>query len=268
MKVYDVYDKNSKILDHGRNIFKTTEKYLANFPEQYSKCYKRNLETLELIKADRLSDTSQAGLYNPEANTIVFSHNYSLGYELFHMASNDMVSKQLAFESKLCVENGLIKGMTEYHHMKAYSLKNPEAYSFEVFAVMMLEHIPNIFESFFVPREKGIFSVCPSKKDMYTLLCSLDLYNEMTCDYLSQLYAEEDGSIDLIEIVRTIKHVIDSLISIELSLYSDRAELINYADKFMDLINSDFISEIVREFYPRYDRYADKQIKKRIRERD
>lgn len=208
MKVYDVYDKDSKILDHGRNIFKTTEKYLANFPEQYSKCYKRNLETLELIKVDRLSDTSQAGL------------------------------------------------------------KNPEAYSFEVFAVMMLEHIPNIFESFFVPREKGIFSVFPSKKDMYTLLCSLDLYNEMTCDYLSQLYAGEDGSIDLIEIVRTIKHVIDSLISIELSLYSDRAELINYADKFMDLINSDFISEIVREFYPRYDRYADKQIKKRIRERD
>ena len=27
MKVYDVYDRNSNILDNGKNIFKTVEKY-------------------------------------------------------------------------------------------------------------------------------------------------------------------------------------------------------------------------------------------------
>ncbi len=267
MKVFEVYDKDSIILDRGKNVFKATEAYLAKFPEHYSTCYKQNLETLELIKVDRLDDKSQAGIYNPEANTIVFAKNFSLGHELFHMASNNRVIKQFAFESKLYVENGLIEGMTEYHHMHAYNLKQPGSYSFEVFAVMMLEEIPNIFESFFVPKEKGIFSICPSKKDMYALLCSIDLYNELTLEYLSELYAGKEGEIDRTEIRRTIKHVIDSLISIELSLYSDKQALNHYSDKFMDLISSDFITDIVPYFYPGYIDYADKQIKKRIKER-
>ena len=268
MKVYEVYNRDSIILDHGKNIFKTTEAYLAKFPERYSACYKHNLETLELIKVDRLDDKSQVGIYNPEANTIVFAKNLSLGHELFHMVSNDTVSKQFAFESKLCIENGLIEGMTEYHHMKAYNLKEPGAYSFEVFAVMMLEEIPNVFESFFVPREKGILSICPNKKYVYALLCSLDLYNELTLEYLSELYAGEEASIDKNEIRRTIRHVLDSLISIELSRSDDKHELNCYGDKFMDLLSSSFVSDIVPAFYPGYANYADKQIKKRIRERD
>ena len=268
MKVHEIYDKNSAILDHGKNIFKTTETYLARFPEQYGECYRRNLETLELIKVDRLDDKSQVGIYNAEANIILFAKNFSLGHELFHMASNDTISKQYAFESKLCVENGLIEGMTEYHHMRAYDLKLPGAYSFEVFAVTMLEDIPNIFESYFIPKEKGIFSVCPNKKDMYALLCSLDLYNALTLEYLSELYSgDENPTIDKSEIRRTIKHVIDSLISIELSLHNDKRELNNYSDKFMDLLSSDFIADIVPYFYPSYISYADKQIKQRIKER-
>ena len=267
MKVYPVYNKDSKVLESGKNIFKMTEAYLQKFPEHYGECYRRNVETLELIKVDRLNDNSQVGIYNPEANTIVFSKNCSLGHELFHMVSYDSLMRQFAFESKLYVENGLIEGMTEYHHMMAYDLKEPGAYSFEVFAVMMLEDIPNIFESYFVPRAKGIFDICPSKRDMYALLCSLDLYNEMTLEYLSALYADEEATIDKKEMRRAIRHVIDSLISIKLSLCSDERELSYYSEKFMDLIDSNFVSDIVPAFYPHYADYAEKEIKKRIKGR-
>ena len=118
MKVYEIYNKDSNVLDHGKNIFKTTEKYLSKFPDSYSECYRKNISTLELIKVDRLPDSSELGIYNPEMNTIVFSKNYSLGHELMHLASSDREHQQLAFESGLCIENGL----NEYNNgLKLYN---------------------------------------------------------------------------------------------------------------------------------------------------
>ena len=267
MKVLEIYDKNSNILDHGKNIFKTTEKYLSNFPDDYSQCYRKNIQTLELIKVDRLDDKSEAGLYHPEANNIIFSKNFTLGPELIHMATNDIINKQFAFESSLCIEDGLIEGMTEYHHMKAYGLDKPGSYSFEVFTVMMIEHIPNVFKSFFMPKEKGIFDICSDKKYMYGLLYSLDRYNQMMLDFLSAEYNDNDLLIDKIEARRAIRHVIDNLISIELTIENDKNKLKAYSEKFMDLISSDLPGEIVPLFYSNYIKYADKEIKRMIKSR-
>ena len=267
MKVIEIYDKNSNILDHRKNVFKAMNKYMSRFPESYSRCYRKNLETLEIIKVDRLEDGSISGIYNPAANNIFFEKNYSLGHELFHMSSNDMDNEQFAFESKLCIEDGIIEGMTEYHHMKAYDLPLPGAYSFEVFTVTMMEDIPNIFESFFVPREKGIFDICKDRKAVYGFLYSLDSYNQLMMKYVGSYYGNEDILFDTTEARRAIRHTIDNLISIELSVEKDGKKLMEYADKFMDLINSNFVGDVLPELYANYVLYADKEIKKRIRNR-
>ena len=111
---------------------------------------------------------------------------------------------------------------------------------------MMLESIPDIFKSFFIPEEKGIFKVCPSKKYMYGLLYSLDKYDELMLDYLSQSYVDKDNIlIDLTEARMAIRHVIDNLIGIELTMENDDSKLEQYADKFMDLISSNLICDIM-----------------------
>ncbi len=267
MKVIEIYDKNSIILDHGKNVFKTMDYYLRKFPESYRKCYDKNLETLELLKVDRLNDASLNGLYIPEDNIIIFEKNYSLGHELFHMCSNDRDNEQFAFESALEIEDGLIEGMTEYHHMKAFGLKEPGAYSFEVFTVTMLENIPNLFESFFVPKTKGILDVCPNRKALYGLLYSLSMYNDMLLKYLAATYTDEDALFSMTEVKRTIKHTIDNLISIELTVEKNEHNLKEYSEKFMGLISSSFVGDVLPELYPNYDEYAEKQLKKRIKER-
>ena len=295
MKVIEIYDKNSIILDHGKNVFKTMDYYLRKFPESYRKCYDKNLETLELLKVDRLNDASlnavnkskqsfykylnktynnnsiglnyNYSLYIPEDNIIIFEKNYSLGHELFHMCSNDRDNEQFAFESALEIEDGLIEGMTEYHHMKAFGLKEPGAYSFEVFTVTMLENIPNLFESFFVPKTKGILDVCPNRKALYGLLYSLSMYNDMLLKYLAAAYTDEDALFSMTKAKRTIKHTIDNLISIELTVEKNEHNLKEYSEKFMGLISSSFVGDVLPELYPNYDEYAEKQLKKRIKER-
>ena len=267
MKVIEIYDRHSNILDHGKNVFKTMDKYMRKYPENYRRCYQENLVTLEILKVDRLNDPSLSGIYNPEANNIVFEKNYSLGHELFHMCSNDRIREQFAFESGLGIEDGLIEGMTEYHHMKAYDFELPGAYSFEVFTVMMMENIENLFESFFVPREKGILDVCPDRKAMYGFLYSLNGYTNMLYEYLAADYGDIEADLSAREARRAVRHTIDNLISIELAVEKDRHKLKEYGDKFIDLISGEFIGDVLPELYPNYAVYAEKQIKKRIRNR-
>ena len=78
---------------------------------------------------------------------------------------------------------------------------------------------------------------------------------------------EEDEISFRAEARSAIRHTIDSLISIKLSLESNDKELNTYGDKFIDLINSSLPGKIPLEFYPKYKEYAEKQIKKRIRNR-
>ena len=267
MKVIEIYDRNSNILDNRKNIFKTLDKYMEKFPSSYRKCYDENVRSLELFKVDRIGDGAQSGIYNPEDNTIAFGKCYALGHELIHMATNDREKSQFAFESKMAIENGMIEGMTEYHHMQAFDLKLPGAYSFEVFTVMMLEDIPNLFESFFVPRENGILDICSDKKNVYSLLWSLENYNQMSTDAVEASAAGNEVLIDRVETRRCIRHVMDSLIAIKLLQTSDKKELETWGDKFIDLIKSDLIGDITPAFYPQYKEYAEKMIKKRIRGR-
>jgi len=242
------------------------EIYLQKFPERYRYCYYRNLETLELFRIDSFLNSYKYGMYCLIENELFFSNKKAIGHELMHMASSDRIMRQFAFESNLNIEGGLVEGMTEYHHMMAYDLKKPGAYSFEVFTTMMLDDIPNVFESFFIPRERGIYDICPNKELVYHLLCALSLYTELTIGCVSP-HGEKKSFADLLEIGRDIRQTFDSLIDIKLSLCNNPVELKNYADKFMDLVKSDFMKNIGEYYFPNYQKYAEAIIDRKIRKR-
>ena len=179
VKIINVYDKNSNILCHGKNVFDTTKRYLYKFPKEYSECYYHNLNDLLLFEVDRMTDETMTAYYDSDANKIFYVDKNSLGQEMFHMASNDMVNNQYAFESKMDLEAGLIEGMTEYLAMKAYGLSKPGSYSFEVFCVqclkkflIYLDHILSqvimILLIYFLTKE--IFIVCYIHLMLITIL--------------------------------------------------------------------------------------------------
>lgn len=267
MKVIKVYDKNNDIRSYNRNIFKATESILAQFPYEYGDCYRHNLETLELLQVDKMRDPSLDGYYDDKSNKIFFNKKNSLGHEMFHMASNDLMNGNFAFESNMLIEAGLIEGMAEYFNMKAYDLDGPSAYPFEVFCVSMLEDIPHIFRPFFIPSSKDFISLFPNRRDIYSLLYSLDSYNEMYTQYLSELYCNQEITVDMALFKNTIKDVLSSLINIELSLEKDSHMLKKYDYKFMEYIGSDRLTTLFEEFYPKYYEYADKLMDKKIRKR-
>ena len=267
MKVIRVYDKDSDLRCYNRNIFKATESVLSEFPHEYGDCYRKNLETLELIQVDKFFDASMAGCYDNEANAIYFNKKAALGHEMFHMASNDLESETNAFSSKKAIELGLIEGMTEYFKMKAYDQDMPGAYPFEVFCVTMLEDIPNIFKSYFIPNHKEFISLFPNKRDIYSLLYSTDSYNKMYLDFLEADCAGKDPTIDMNLLRNTIKDAFNALVEIELSLEQDPHELKRYDYKFMEYVGSNRLGLLFQELYPRYYEYADKLIDKKIRKR-
>ena len=266
MKVIDVYDSNSDLKSYGKNIFTTTINYLKKFPSEYSRCFLNNLKTLELIKVNTI-DGVMTARYNTYENIIEFSNANALGHELFHMASNDLKSGLYAFESKMNIESGLIEGMTEYSCMKAYYLKYPRSYPFEVFTVMMLEDIPNIFRPYFVPSNRDLINLFPNRKDIYGLLYSLDAYNKIMLDYITSTYTDEDILIDIQEFAESVKYTIINLINIELSFEKDKEKLKAYRDKFMDLISSKWVYSNITEIYPNYLDMVNKEINKRIKRR-
>lgn len=267
MKVIKVYDKNSDIRCYNKNVFRATESILAQFPYEYGDCYRHNLETLELIYVDKMIDPSLDGYYNTEANVITFNNKGALGHEMFHMASNDLVNGNYAFESKMKIEAGLLEGMTEYFNMKAYNMDGPSAYPFEVFCVSMLEDIPNIFRPYFIPNSKDFIKLFPNRRDIYSLLYSLDAYNDMYLQYLEELYANQAITVDMNSFKDTIKDVFNNLVAIELSMVDDSAGLRKYGHKFMEYVGSDRLMTLFQEFYPKYYEYADKLIDKKIRKR-
>lgn len=221
MKVINIYDKNSDIRSYNRNIFRATESILKQFPKEYSNCYYKNLETLELIQVDKLSIASYLGYYDDDANVIFFREKSAMGHEMFHMASNDLENGTYAFQSKMGIENGLIEGMTEYFNTKAYNLEIPSAYQFEVFCITMLEDIPNIFRGYFIPNNKDFISLFPNKRDIYSLLYSSNIYNDKYSDYMDECYSGKDITCNFRELRQIIKHVLTSLVDIELSIEKD-----------------------------------------------
>ena len=264
MKVLGMYDKESEIRCFNKSAFLVMRNFFSRLPEEYGKCYFKNLETLKLLKVDEFNDDKIAGKYNSLGNVIMFSKNNSLGHELFHVASYDRSRDISAFEGHIDIEQGLIEGMTEYLFVKTYELSLACEYPFEVFCVKMLEDIPNLFKPYFIPSHEDFINLFPSKRSIYSLMYALNVYHEDALDYMASP-SGNDIQHTLYKIEEAIKGVIDSLISIELSRNTDDASLNRYADKFMDELTSKEVKDMMYWLCPKYSHYANKQINVKIR---
>ena len=255
--IIGIYTSEDNLRSYGKNIFDMMDKFMSRFPLEYRELFDRNLTTLYFRKCSNFCDNRLDGLYDSEHNTIYYINSIALSHELFHVASYNPSTKKSAFERNLDSDQGLLEGMTEYFRMKAYDLSNPVFYDFEVFAVMMLEEIEDIFKYYFIPNHDKFIKLFSSKKDIYSLLSSLDIYHLIyNCSY--------DDSSNRKDVKEAIRQVINSLINIELSMISDKDELIQYRDKFMDLIESKNVKDVLDLFYPKYCGYADTLIRRRI----
>lgn len=269
MQIIEIYDKNSDLRCHRKNIFKTMDIFMKRFPLEYRRLYDKNLDTLEIFKVDEIDRMTSNGVYDNKDNIILFTDSVALGHELFHMSSTDIDKGISAIESDMQYEEGIIEGITEYLYMLAYGLKKPDSYDFQVFAIRMLEHIPDLFKYYFIPNHKEFIRLFPNRKDIYNLIFSLDVYTERSNEYLENLCSSNESNrlIEINSAIKSIKDTINNLISIELSIEKDNTKLKEYSDKFMDLICSKDIDEMVGVLYPNYYEYATKQIKSRILKR-
>ena len=272
MQILEIYDKNSNLRCHGKNIFRTMDNFLGKYPLEYRILYDKNIETLQIFKCDTFDRKISNGYYDADDNIILYSDDISLGHELFHLASNDRDNGISSIESGMGYEHGIDEGMTEYLLMLAYGLTRPDCYEFQVFAIRMLENIPDLFKYYFIPNHKEFIKLFPNRKDIYNLIFSLDIYHEKNNDYLEYLCSNDEDDIknSLIDINlarKSIKEVINNLISIELSFEKSSVELKRYSDKFMDLIGSKDVALMLKVFYPEYYEYANTQIKTRILKR-
>ena len=170
MQVIKVYDKNSDLRCYGKNIFKTMNEFMNRFPLEFRKLYDKNLESLQFMKCDRLDSDAYNGTYDTRRNVVFFTKSNALAHEMFHVASYDAGRDVSGFECDVSLDQGLLEGMTEYFRMKAFNLSNPEDYNFEVFSVMMLENINDIFKHYFIPNHSEFIKLFPNKKDIYNLL--------------------------------------------------------------------------------------------------
>ena len=131
----------------------------------------------------------------------------------------------------------------------------------------MLENIPDLFRPYFIPNHKDFINLFSSRKDIYSLLYSLNTYNELSLDFLATTYTQEAILIDMDILINSIRDTFNNLISIELSMEKDNYKLDEYGDKFIDYLMSDSVRFILSELYPNYLKYAEKQINKKIRKK-
>lgn len=270
MKILEVYDKNSVLGCYGKNVFKTMNEFFSRFPREYGECYYDNLEMLKIMVTDNCYGSVATGGYHEESNTIIIQDYNSLGHELMHVAQYDRINKKSSIEvGDGMFERGLVEGVTEYLTMMAYGMSGTDSYPFEVFAVSMLDNgnVPFLFRPFFIPNHEEFIKLFPNRRDIYSLMYSLNYYFENMFDYMESVENHKDTMFDILLIRNAIRDTIDSLISIELSLEKDSIGLRMYEEKFMDLISSSDVAEDLKIFDPKYMVYAEKEIKKRIRKK-
>lgn len=123
----------------------------------------------------------------------------------------------------------------------------------------MLSDIDKVFESFFIPSYNNFVSLFPNKRDICSLMYSLDFYHNKI-----NMINEDTGDMEISRIDRAVKDTIDSLIDIELSFNKSVVEEKRYADKFMSLITDDDIDMMVSDVCCDYKGYAYNEIKKRV----
>ncbi len=267
MKVLKVYNKDSNLRSYGQNVFKATENLLATFPYEYGENYRKNLKDLEILYVDQFLDGELSGYYQNEANTIYFTDKNSVGHEMLHMASNDTTEHLNAFESKKGIEGALIEGMTEYFNVRTYGLMVPESYTFEVFCATMLDDIPGIFKPYFIPNDKEFIDLFPNKKDIYSLLYSLDVYHDIYTDFLAEDNAGKNPTINLQMFRKAVNDTVSALIDIKLSMESDPHMLRHFDYKLMEYVGSERFSYLFLAFYPKFYEYTDKLVDKKIRKK-
>lgn len=267
MKVLDIYGK--KDLDvltcNGGIASEIMDDFFSNFPKLYKDNYDKNGETLEIWKIDEHYSGATGGEYYDLHNLILLRKYSSLIHELMHMSSCDYITRNSAFfKSKQgpLFEMALVEGMTEYFASLALKSK-PTDYFFEVFTASMLDNIEGIFEPYFIPNHDRFISLFPNKKDIVSLMYSLNYYSNKTeAMALGEIEIDEDVVMTRIE--HSINDTIDSLINIQLSMKMGRKNDKLYGEKFMSLISGDDLVHYLGDFYDDYLDYANDQINKRI----
>ena len=266
MEILEVYDKTSDLRYMGKNIFDAMDMFFCLFPKKYSKNYYRNLKSLKLFKVDDFYDNELDGYYDMNNNTLFFSDVSVIGHELMHMASYDVVKGNYAFDNNdEDISNGFIEGMTEYLTIMLWGENYISSYYFETFCASMLSNIDGIIKSYFMPNYDNFINLFPNKKDIYSLMYSLGYYSLKTEKIVDVTDVDKIEVLDRLKIKEAIKNTINSLINIELSYEKDINNLIEYGDKFMDLITVDNVKEYLLNLCPEYLDYAYCQVKQRIR---
>lgn len=263
MKVLDIYNKDNLdlITYNGELICDLMDNFFSKYPIEYRKNYDMNIETLEMFRVDEMVDSFDNAQYVPSSNVLTFKSFAALPHEFMHMASADRINRCFAFcrdgEYSL-YENGLVEGMTEY---LSCVLKNgePDTYFFEYFVVSMLDKIDGIFKSFFIPSYNEFLKLFPNKRDIISLMYSLDFYHNAinTID-------DNTSDYDINRISESVKNVIDSLIDIEFSIDKNIKDRRIYGDKFMDLMSNSDLESILLDVCPEYKDYAYHEIKKKL----
>ena len=263
MKVLDIYGKKDLdlITYNGKDIRKLMDEFFLKFPNEYRKNYDNNLDTLEVQRVDEMLDVNDSAEYYPIGNVMMFKSFAGIPHEMMHMASSDRVNNKSAFFREgiySLYETGLVEGMTEYLSCIAKG-GEPDAYFFEYFSIEMLSSIDGIFRPYFIPSYDDFVSLFPNKKNICSLMYSLDYYH----DGISKI--DDNTSDRIISLIGdSVKSTIDSLIDIELSFDKSRHERKLYGDKFMDLISNMDLQMLVGDVCPDYLDYANHEIKKRI----
>lgn len=267
MKVLNIYSK--KDLDiltcNGVIVSKTMDNFFKKFPKTYRENYDKNLGSIEIWKVDEHYDGLTAGEYFEKHNVLLLTSFSSIVHELMHVASCDHITRNSAFckeKGQLLFEYALLEGMTEYLSSIAHE-STPTDYFFETFVVSMLSNIDGIFEPYFIPSYEKFIGLFPNKRDIISLMYSLNFYYNKNVEYT----CGHDGEIsdtDRAGIKHSICDIIDTLIDIQLSMKMRKKDDEIYASKFMDLLNCDVMDIYVGEYYGDYVDYANEQINKRV----
>lgn len=268
MRVLDVYSKEGldKLILEGKSLREIMDNFFMKFPKSYRENYDRNIETLEIWRVDDNIFSALNGEYMEYRNLLIFKNECSLVHELMHLSSYDSINDKTAFiktNNQFLYENALVEGMTEY--LAVMALKNkPVDYFFELFVVSMLSEIDNIFEYYFIPNADKFINLFPNKKDIISLMYSLNFYFEKIDELVDGKIFEDDYDLEIDRVGTSIINVIDSLIDIHMSFkYDDSANKI-YADKFMDQISNDDLFSYLSDFNDKYLGYANREINERV----
>lgn len=266
MKVLEVYSKKdlNMLTVKGKTVSKIMNDFFKNYPSEYRKNYDKNLETVQILKVDEFYTGAYGGEYSDFCNVLYFKKYYSIIHELMHMASCDYVTRRSSYErcdKGTLFEGALIEGMTEHLACSAINT-NCEVYHLETFAASMIEDIDGVVESFFIPSFDNLINSFPNKKDIISLMYSLEAYYRKC-----ELFFSGDINIDqklVDELERSIVATIDSLIDIQVSRNLSFKENRQYADKFMGLISEDSFNLRIGDIWEDYLDYANEQVKRRI----